>query len=103
MLIKCPECGHQVSDQAKTCPSCGIDIAGKITRCPDCGEVIFKEQAECPMCHCSINGAYRPDVSRPEQTETVPAVGKTRDSPHRGVLGCLFYEKPRTTAGTTCL
>ncbi len=77
MLIKCPECGHQVSDQAKTCPSCGIDIAGKITRCPDCGEVIFKEQAECPMCHCSINGAYRPDVSRPEQTETVPAVGKT--------------------------
>ena len=43
MIIKCPECGHQVSDQAKTCPSCGIEIAGKITRCPDCGEVIFKE------------------------------------------------------------
>lgn len=57
MLIKCPECGHQVSDQAKTCPSCGIDIAGKITRCPDCGEVIFKEQPRCPNCHCSINGA----------------------------------------------
>jgi len=57
MIIKCPECGHPVSDQAKTCPSCGIDIAGKITRCPDCGEVIFKEQAECPICHCSINGA----------------------------------------------
>lgn len=57
MLIKCPECGHQVSDQAKTCPSCGIDIAGKITRCPDCGEVIFKEQPRCPNCHCSINAA----------------------------------------------
>lgn len=27
-LIKCPECGHQVSDRAKTCPSCGIEIAG---------------------------------------------------------------------------
>ena len=30
MLINCPECGHQVSDQAKTCPSCGIEIAGKV-------------------------------------------------------------------------
>lgn len=31
MLIKCPECGHQVSDQAQTCPSCGIAIAGHVT------------------------------------------------------------------------
>lgn len=30
MLITCPECGHQVSDQAKTCPSCGIEIAGNV-------------------------------------------------------------------------
>jgi len=29
MLITCPECGHQVSDQAATCPSCGIAIAKK--------------------------------------------------------------------------
>lgn len=29
-LIKCPECGHQVSDKAKTCPGCGIEIAGNI-------------------------------------------------------------------------
>ena len=57
MIIKCPECGHQVSDRAKTCPSCGIDIAGKITRCPDCGEYIFKDDRECPNCHCSINAS----------------------------------------------
>lgn len=55
MIIKCPECGHQVSDHAKTCPSCGIEIAGKVTRCPDCGEIIFKEEPECPNCHCPIN------------------------------------------------
>jgi hypothetical protein len=65
MLIKCPECGHQVSDQARTCPSCGIDIAGKITRCPDCGEVIFKEQESCPNCHCSINAAATTLISAP--------------------------------------
>ena len=57
MIIKCPECGHQVSDRAKTCPSCGVDIAGKVTRCPDCGEYIFKDDHECPNCHCSINAA----------------------------------------------
>ena len=57
MIIKCPECGHQVSDRAKTCPSCGVDIVGKVTRCPDCGEYIFKDDHECPNCHCSINAA----------------------------------------------
>ena len=30
MLIKCPECGHQVSDKAPYCPNCGIEIAGHI-------------------------------------------------------------------------
>ncbi len=29
MIIKCPECGHEVSDKAETCPHCGIAIAGK--------------------------------------------------------------------------
>ena len=70
MLIKCPECGHQVSDQAKTCPECGIEIAGKITRCPDCGEIIFKEQAACPNCHCVINGASAPVATPVDNTTT---------------------------------
>ena len=70
MIIKCPECGHQVSDRAKTCPSCGIDIAGKITRCPDCGEYIFKDDRECPNCHCSINASASVPVADQEVPET---------------------------------
>lgn len=50
-MIKCPECGHQVSDKAPICPACGVEIAGKTTRCPHCGEVYFKEHAMCPNCH----------------------------------------------------
>ena len=50
-IIKCPECGHQVSDQAKFCPSCGIEIAGKVMRCPHCNEIVFKNQKMCPYCH----------------------------------------------------
>ncbi len=29
MIINCPECGHEVSDQAESCPHCGMTIAGK--------------------------------------------------------------------------
>ena len=50
-IIKCPECGRQISDKAPTCPSCGVEIAGKITKCPHCGEVYFSSQEMCPNCH----------------------------------------------------
>jgi RNA polymerase subunit RPABC4/transcription elongation factor Spt4 len=50
-MIKCPECGRQISDAAPTCPQCGVQIAGRIMRCPDCQEVIFKDQEMCPNCH----------------------------------------------------
>ena len=31
MLIKCPECGKEVSNMAPTCPHCGVPIAGHYT------------------------------------------------------------------------
>lgn len=85
MIIKCPECGHQVSDRARTCPSCGIDIAGKVTRCPDCGDVIFKYQAECPNCHCAINEAATVEQSsiavEQQQQRTAPRHTPMPDKP----------------------
>lgn len=59
-IIKCPECGHQVSDMAPTCPGCGVEIAGKVVKCPDCGEIYFRNQMMCPNCH-------RPTTSTPTQ------------------------------------
>lgn len=29
-LVKCPECGKEVSDMAEKCPQCGIDIQNNI-------------------------------------------------------------------------
>ena len=43
-MIKCPECGHQISDKAPVCPNCGVEIAGKITKCPQCGEILFLKE-----------------------------------------------------------
>ena len=50
-IIRCPECGHEISDKASFCPSCGVAIAGKVTECPECGNVYFSEMSECPKCH----------------------------------------------------
>lgn len=52
-IIKCPECGHQISDKAPTCPHCGVEIAGKITKCPNCGQTYFNEETTCPFCHAT--------------------------------------------------
>jgi hypothetical protein len=50
-IIKCPECGHQISEKATICPSCGVEIAGKVAKCAHCGEVFFKDDGFCPHCY----------------------------------------------------
>ena len=61
-IIKCPECGHPVSDKAPTCPTCGVEIVGKTITCANCGTTYFKDQALCPNCHCPnpLNAATSP-------------------------------------------
>ena len=80
-IIKCPECGHQVSDMAPTCPGCGVEIAGKVVKCPDCGEIYFRNQMVCPTCH-------RPTTSTPtnrpvpvRHTEPITPVVKPKPEP----------------------
>ena len=116
MIIKCPECGHQVSDRAKICPSCGIEIAGKITSCPDCGAYLFKDERVCPYCHCTINASAAPQTKEdyalvPEVPE-IPAPAEPEEPKKKGhkvlwstiivafvlaliivFLGIYFYQK----------
>lgn len=50
-LIKCPECGKEISDQASSCPNCGTPIKkGETKFCQHCGESIDKECVICPKC-----------------------------------------------------
>ncbi len=67
-IIKCPECGHQVSDKAATCPSCGVGIHGNIKKCPECGEVVFNDHALCPNCHAPIAGKEATAAASTSQT-----------------------------------
>ena len=66
-IIKCPECGHQISDKAPICPNCGVEIAGKIAKCPQCGEIYLKSETVCPHCHNNI------EKSKHENTGTTKA------------------------------
>lgn len=52
-LIKCPECGKEVSDKAAVCPNCGVEIAPaevKAVICPECGSEIDPVQNICKNC-----------------------------------------------------
>ena len=71
-IIKCPECGRQISDKAPTCPSCGVEIAGKITKCPHCGEVYFSSQEMCPNCHEIAVGVTHPVASSAAVKDQTP-------------------------------
>lgn len=66
-MIKCPECGHQISDKAPLCPSCGVEIAGKVVKCPNCGEVYFKEAEMCPNCHRPTSNSVNSEYTANEQ------------------------------------
>lgn len=69
-IIKCPECGQQISDKAPVCPHCGVEITGKITRCTQCGEVYFSNLDYCPKCHHATyvsKQAEAPDETKQKQ------------------------------------
>ncbi|MBO6188697.1 MAG: zinc ribbon domain-containing protein [Prevotella sp.] len=99
MIMKCPECGHQVSDLADTCPSCGIAIAGNITKCPHCGGTMLANQTVCPNCLESVSSKTprrqqniedtvteqpQPEQSQPEQPET------PKKKSHKGLWATLI-------------
>ena len=45
-LIKCEECGEEISDKAQECPGCGCPINSPKTeksKCPSCGSLDFKK------------------------------------------------------------
>ena len=50
-LVKCGECGGQVSDKAAACPHCGAPVL----RCPNCGAHVLDKVAPCPQCGALMN------------------------------------------------
>lgn len=55
-LIKCTECGHDVSDKAEMCPNCGCPVSHIIRSiCIECGKEIPNNVTSCPNCGCPVS------------------------------------------------
>lgn len=56
-LIKCPECGQEISEKAKKCIHCGKILKEdkeKKEYCRECGKEIDAKSTECPFCGCPV-------------------------------------------------
>ncbi len=64
-LIKCCECGNEVSDKAKSCPRCGYPISEdfKQIKCQFCGDIIPANSSKCPSCYNSPKDKLQNDNS----------------------------------------
>ena len=47
-MIKCRECGNEMSDHAKMCPNCGVE--NNIMFCPACDKQLSLKASMCPNC-----------------------------------------------------
>ena len=92
-MIKCPECGHVISDRAPSCPSCGAKIENEVVKCPVCGEAYFKEQAECPHCHHRTANASTMENKHPNNV-----VPPAPQSPSAGVADTNVPQQPSNNA-----
>lgn len=52
-LVRCEECGNEMSDHAKACPSCGYE--NNFMFCPECGKKISRRAFSCPECGYVLN------------------------------------------------
>ncbi|MDO4961227.1 MAG: zinc ribbon domain-containing protein [Eubacteriales bacterium] len=74
-LIKCPNCGEEVSEKAEKCIHCGADILRpepepEIIRCEDCGEILSETDTICPKCGCPVVKNEEPgEEEKPQKVE----------------------------------
>lgn len=58
-LIKCPNCGNQMSDKALCCPACGYENQAQEKKiqnfCIECGNKLSENDTVCSVCGCPIN------------------------------------------------
>lgn len=89
-IIKCPECGREISDKAPVCPACGIEIAGHIITCPQCNTIYFKNQAYCPTCHCKNTMTAAPVSPSIQPTTETPKIQPKKNSNKKILYSFLF-------------
>ena len=76
-LIKCPECGKEISDKAVVCPQCGKTVIcadsapeeAKPMICEECGAEIPEGAAACPNCGNPVSSNADTTEETPQKVE----------------------------------
>ena len=67
-LIKCNECGKEISDKATTCIHCGYPVKQKI-KCAECGKDINTNDKICNGCGCPIENQNNDKKERQQKVK----------------------------------
>lgn len=70
-LIKCPECGKEISDKADSCPECGCPIQAK-------EECLISEEVETGYEQPIVNGVAPEEGCRSTKADTAKPAGKSK-------------------------
>ncbi len=77
-LIKCGECGKEVSDKASSCPNCGNPINSKYTKtervCEHCGGSVYDNATTCVHCGKELKESKRITVTK-KKTNSLASAG----------------------------
>lgn len=73
-LIKCPECGSEISDKAKKCIYCEKvfveeEIVDESIKCSECGTILTETDVVCPNCGCPVENKINEDENKTQQVE----------------------------------
>ena len=86
-IIKCPQCGSNVSSQAYTCPQCNRKIKGHVRQCPKCAEWVSASDDMCSVCGNAM------ELSAPSREASHPDSPSMTSSPkpkkQQKKSGCL--------------
>lgn len=96
-LIKCPECGREISDKAVSCPGCGYHLNpdDRMITCKYC-DTKFSGYA-CPFCGTANNTEYRHPQSDTYYKYTPPAKKTPKENnswytkPVTIILSLMFF------------
>ena len=79
-MIKCIECGKEISDKAPKCPGCGCPNVPKMD-CPECKQKIDSTDSICPNCGIELTK---------KSTNNVIANNNSKSKIAAGLLGILL-------------
>lgn len=92
-LIKCPECGREISDKAEKCIHCGKIIVKDVTpekteiKCPECGRSLLETDVICPGCGCPIERGRKEDTDKLQQVEVAGI--KVKNKTKKIIIGII--------------